>query len=31
MNNEYLTIALGKGRLAKSTMKLFEKIGITCK
>lgn len=30
MNNEYLTIALGKGRLAKSTMKLFEKIGITC-
>ena len=31
MNNEYLTIALGKGRLAKSTMALFEKIGITCK
>lgn len=31
MNNEYLTIALGKGRLAKSTMELFEKIGITCK
>ena len=30
MNNEYLTIALGKGRLAKSTMELFEKIGITC-
>ncbi len=26
----YLTIALGKGRLAKKTMELFEKIGITC-
>ncbi len=30
MNEKYLTIALGKGRLAKSTMELFEKIGITC-
>lgn len=30
MNDKYLTIALGKGRLAKSTMELFEKIGITC-
>lgn len=30
MNDRYLTIALGKGRLAKSTMELFEKIGITC-
>ena len=30
MNKEYLTIALGKGRLAKSTMELFAKIGITC-
>ena len=27
----YLTIALGKGRLAGQSMKLFEKIGITCK
>lgn len=26
----YLTIALGKGRLALQTMQLFEKIGITC-
>ncbi|WP_230399897.1 ATP phosphoribosyltransferase [Novisyntrophococcus fermenticellae] len=26
----YLTIALGKGRLAWQTMQLFEKIGITC-
>ncbi len=26
----YLTIALGKGRLAKQTMELFERIGITC-
>ncbi len=26
----YLTIALGKGRLAKKSMELFEKIGITC-
>ena len=26
----YLTFALGKGRLAKSTLELFEKIGITC-
>lgn len=26
----YLTIALGKGRLASKTMELFEKIGITC-
>ena len=30
MNDGYLTIALGKGRLAKQTMKLFEQIGITC-
>ncbi len=26
----YLTFALGKGRLAKKNMELFEKIGITC-
>ena len=26
----YLTIALGKGRLAKDAMELFEEIGITC-
>ncbi|MCD8365426.1 MAG: ATP phosphoribosyltransferase [Clostridiales bacterium] len=26
----YLTFALGKGRLAKTTLKLFEEIGITC-
>ncbi len=26
----YLTFALGKGRLAKNTMELFEKVGITC-
>ncbi|WP_101875370.1 ATP phosphoribosyltransferase [Lachnoclostridium edouardi] len=26
----YLTVALAKGRLADQTMKLFEKIGITC-
>ena len=26
----YLTFALGKGRLAKKTMELFEQIGITC-
>ncbi len=26
----YLTIALGKGRLAKETLKLLEEIGITC-
>ncbi len=26
----YLTFALGKGRLAKTTLKLFEQIGITC-
>ncbi len=30
MEDRYLTIALGKGRLAKHTMELFEKIGITC-
>lgn len=32
MNNDsrYLTFALGKGRLAKQTLELFEKIGITC-
>ena len=28
--NRYITIALGKGRLAKTTLKLFEQIGITC-
>ena len=28
--NRYLTFALGKGRLAKQTLKLFEEIGITC-
>lgn len=27
---KYLTFALGKGRLAKQTLELFEKIGITC-
>ena len=26
----YLTFALGKGRLAKMTLELFEQIGITC-
>lgn len=26
----YLTFALGKGRLARTTLELFEKIGITC-
>ena len=26
----YLTIALGKGRLAKKTLEMFEQIGITC-
>ena len=26
----YLTVALGKGRLAKKTLELFEKIGIRC-
>ena len=28
--NRYITIALGKGRLAKTTLKLFEQIGISC-
>lgn len=28
--NRYLTFALGKGRLAKQTLELFEKIGVTC-
>ncbi|MDE6312394.1 MAG: ATP phosphoribosyltransferase [Lachnospiraceae bacterium] len=28
--DRYLTFALGKGRLAKTTLELFEKIGITC-
>ena len=28
--DRYLTIALGKGRLAKKTLQLFEEIGITC-
>ncbi len=27
---KYLTFALAKGRLAKQTMELFEKIGIPC-
>lgn len=26
----YLTFALGKGRLAQKTLKLLEKVGITC-
>ena len=26
----YLTVALGKGRLANNTLEMFEKIGITC-
>ena len=26
----YLTFALGKGRLAKKTLEMFEQIGITC-
>ena len=26
----YLTLALAKGRLARNTMELFEKIGISC-
>ena len=29
-NERYLTFALGKGRLATSTLELFESIGITC-
>ena len=29
MENKYLTFALGKGRLAKKTLELFESIGIT--
>ncbi len=29
-NGRYLTFALGKGRLASQTLKLFEQIGITC-
>ena len=28
--NRYLTFALGKGRLARQTLALFEQIGITC-
>ena len=28
--DRYLTFALGKGRLARSTLAMFEKIGITC-
>lgn len=27
---EYITFALGKGRLAKKTLEIFEQIGITC-
>ena len=30
MAENYLTVALGKGRLAKQSMKLFEQIGIFC-
>lgn len=26
----YLTFAIGKGRLAKKTLEMFEQIGITC-
>ena len=29
-SDRYLTFALGKGRLAKKTLQLFEQIGITC-
>lgn len=29
-DKRYLTFALGKGRLAKKTLQLFEQIGITC-
>ena len=29
-HNRYLTIALGKGRLAKKTLEILEEIGITC-
>ena len=29
-DKRYLTFALGKGRLANKTLKLFEQIGITC-
>ena len=29
-DERYLTFALGKGRLAKKTLQLFEQIGITC-
>lgn len=29
-NDHYLTFALGKGRLAKKTLQLFEQIGIRC-
>ena len=28
--DRYLTFALGKGRLAKQTLELFGKIGVTC-
>ena len=28
--DQYLTFALGKGRLADQTLELFEQIGITC-
>lgn len=31
MEDRYLTFALGKGRLARKTMEMFEQIGITCK
>ncbi len=30
IEERYLTVALGKGRLAKSAMELFERIGIDC-
>ena len=31
MEERYITVALAKGRLAKQSMALFEKIGITCR
>jgi len=30
LENGYLTFALGKGRLARKTLEMFEQIGITC-
>lgn len=31
MEDRYITVALAKGRLAKKTMEMFERIGITCR